>query len=47
MLRRVAGTWSLPVGVKPSSALREYALGLEALERLVAGGPLWKVHQSV
>jgi protein phosphatase len=27
-------------------ALREYALGIEALERLASGEPLWKVHQA-
>ncbi|WP_104090750.1 polynucleotide kinase-phosphatase [Arthrobacter sp. GMC3] len=32
---------------KKSMALREYALGIEALERLVAGEPLWRVHQAV
>ncbi|TCU87414.1 polynucleotide 3'-phosphatase /polynucleotide 5'-hydroxyl-kinase /polynucleotide 2',3'-cyclic phosphate phosphodiesterase [Curtobacterium sp. PhB42] len=32
---------------KRSMALREYALGLESLERFVAGEPLWRVHQSV
>ena len=28
-------------------ALREYALGIEALERLAAGEPLWKIHEAV
>ncbi len=32
---------------KRSLALREYALGLEAVERLVAGQPLWRVHEAV
>jgi len=32
---------------KRSMALREYALGIEAVERMVAGEPLWKVHQAV
>ena len=32
---------------KRSLALREYALGLEALERFVAGEPLYRVHQCV
>ncbi|MCX7523438.1 polynucleotide kinase-phosphatase [Microbacterium sp. STN6] len=32
---------------KRSMALREYALGLEALDRLVAGEPLWRIHQAV
>lgn len=35
------------VAHKRSMALREYALGLEALERLVAGEPLWRIHQAV
>ncbi len=32
---------------KRSMALREYALGVEALERVAAGEPLWKIHQAV
>ena len=32
---------------KRSLALREYALGLEALERFCAGEPLWRVHEAV
>lgn len=28
-------------------ALREYALGVEAVERFVADEPLWRVHQAV
>jgi protein phosphatase len=32
---------------KRSLALREYALGLEALDRLAAGEPLWRVHEPV
>jgi polynucleotide kinase-phosphatase len=32
---------------KRSMALREYALGVEAVERLVAGEPLWRIHQAV
>jgi protein phosphatase len=35
------------LGRKRSMALREYALGLEALERLAAGEPLWRVHEPV
>jgi protein phosphatase len=35
------------VAHKRSMALREYALGLEALDRQVAGEPLWRVHQAV
>ena len=33
--------------VKRSLALREFALGIEALERFVAGEPLYRVHQCV
>ncbi len=32
---------------KRSLALREYALGLEAVDRLVAGEPLWRFHEAV
>jgi polynucleotide kinase-phosphatase len=35
------------LGRKRSLALREHALGVEALDRLVAGEPLWRVHQAV
>ncbi|WP_405180092.1 polynucleotide kinase-phosphatase [Nocardia sp. NBC_01377] len=35
------------LGRKRSMALREYALGLEALDRFVAGEPLWRVHEAV
>lgn len=35
------------LGRKQSLALREYALGIEALERLAAGSALWRVHQAV
>jgi polynucleotide kinase-phosphatase len=35
------------LGRKRSLAGREYALGLEALERFVAGEPLWRVHEAV
>lgn len=35
------------LGHKRSLALREYALGLEALDRLAAGEPLWRVHEPV
>jgi protein phosphatase len=35
------------VGRKSSLARREYALGLEALERAVARAPLWQLHQCV
>jgi len=32
---------------KRSLAIREYALGLEALDRLAEGEPLWRVHEAV
>jgi protein phosphatase len=35
------------LGHKRSLALREYALGLEGLERAARGEPLWRVHQPV
>jgi protein phosphatase len=35
------------LGHKRSLALREYALGLEALERGARGEPLWRVHEPV
>lgn len=35
------------LGQKRSLALREYALGLEALDRLAGGEPLWRVHEAV
>ncbi|MFG2575745.1 polynucleotide kinase-phosphatase [Streptomyces sp. NPDC048481] len=35
------------LGHKRSLALREYALGLEALDRLAQGEPLWRVHEAV
>ncbi|MEH3034079.1 MAG: polynucleotide kinase-phosphatase [Aeromicrobium erythreum] len=35
------------LGHKRSMALREYALGLEALRRHTAGEPLWRVHECV
>ncbi|MEU0272954.1 polynucleotide kinase-phosphatase [Streptomyces sp. NPDC006307] len=35
------------LGHKRSLALREYALGLEALSRLADGEPLWRVHEAV
>ena len=34
-------------GHKRSLALREYALGLEALDRVARGEPLWRVHECV
>ncbi|QCX79674.1 Bis(5'-nucleosyl)-tetraphosphatase PrpE [asymmetrical] [Streptomyces sp. YIM 121038] len=35
------------LGHKRSLAIREYALGVEALDRLAAGEPLWRVHEAV
>ena len=35
------------LGHKRSLALREYALGVEGLERLAEGEPLWRVHEVV
>jgi protein phosphatase len=35
------------LGRKRSLALREYALGIEALDRVVSGEPLWRVHETV
>ena len=35
------------LGHKRSLAGREYALGLESLERLARGEPLWRVHEPV
>ncbi|GAA3987177.1 polynucleotide kinase-phosphatase [Allokutzneria multivorans] len=35
------------LGHKRSMALREYALGLESLDRAVRGEPLWRVHEPV
>lgn len=32
---------------KQSLAMREHALGMEALDRLARGEPLWRVHQAV
>ncbi|QFU86236.1 polynucleotide kinase-phosphatase [Amycolatopsis sp. YIM 10] len=35
------------LGRKRALALREYALGLEALDRVARGEPLWRVHECV
>ncbi|WP_034261191.1 polynucleotide kinase-phosphatase [Actinospica robiniae] len=43
-LARLRRRW---LGRKQSLALREYVLGLEALERFVAREPLYRVHESV
>ena len=45
--RNLARLRSRFLGRKQSLALREYALGLEALERFVAHEPLYRVHESV
>lgn len=38
---------SRSLGHKRSMAAREYALGLEALERVARGEPLWRIHECV
>jgi len=38
---------SRAVGRKRSLAMREYVLGLEALDRVACGEPLWRVHECV
>ena len=35
------------LGHKRSMAMREYALGLEALDRVARGEPLWRVHECI
>jgi PNKP adenylyltransferase domain, ligase domain len=35
------------LATKRNLAAREFGLGVEALERLTRGEPLWKVHQAV
>ncbi|GLZ13279.1 polynucleotide kinase-phosphatase [Actinomadura sp. NBRC 104425] len=35
------------LGRKRSLAMREHALGVEALDRLAAGEPMWRIHQAV
>jgi PNKP adenylyltransferase domain, ligase domain len=35
------------LGRKRSLAIREHALGIEALDRVVRGEPLWRVHEAV
>ena len=35
------------LGRKRSLAMREHALGVEALDRLTGGEPVWRVHQAV
>ncbi|WP_335939230.1 polynucleotide kinase-phosphatase [Streptomyces sp. PTD5-9] len=43
-LERLRGRF---LGHKRSLAQREYALGLEALDRLADGEPLWRIHEAV
>ncbi|MFG3497293.1 polynucleotide kinase-phosphatase [Streptomyces sp. NPDC047928] len=43
-LERLRGRF---LGHKRSLAIREYGLGLEALDRLADGEPLWRVHEAV
>jgi protein phosphatase len=38
---------SRALGAKRSLALREFALGIEALERFARGEPLYRVHECV
>ena len=45
--RTSTGCASAGSGTSASLALREYALGLEALERFARGEPLWRVHECV
>ena len=35
------------LGAKRTLALREFALGVEALERFISNDPLWRVHQPI
>lgn len=44
---RLATLRARNLGHKRSMALREYALGLESLGRVVGGEPLWRVHEPV
>ncbi|HTZ08159.1 MAG TPA: polynucleotide kinase-phosphatase [Acidimicrobiales bacterium] len=45
--RHLSRLRSRGLGHKRSLALREFALGIEALERFVAGEPLYRVHECV
>ncbi|AUX41683.1 metallophosphoesterase [Sorangium cellulosum] len=47
MPEHLARLRSRGVGAKRALALREYALGLEALHRFVEGEPLYRVHECV
>lgn len=46
-LDRLADLRERNLGRKRSLALREYALGLEAIDRLVEDQPLWRRNQAV
>jgi protein phosphatase len=45
--RNLSRLRSRGLGLKRSLALREFALGLEALERFTAAEPLYRVHECV
>ena len=45
--RNLSRLRSRGLGLKRSLAQREFALGIEALERFVAGEPLYRVHECV
>jgi protein phosphatase len=45
--RHLSRLRSRGLGHKRSLALREFALGIEALERFVAADPLYRVHECV
>ena len=45
--RHLSRLRSRGLGHKRSLAQREFALGIEALERFVAGEPLYRVHECV
>lgn len=45
--RHLSRLRSRGLGHKRSLAIREYALGIEALERFVAGEPLYRIHECV
>ncbi|HKN97103.1 MAG TPA: polynucleotide kinase-phosphatase, partial [Pseudonocardiaceae bacterium] len=44
---RLDGLRGRNLKAKQSLALREYALGLEGLDRVARGEPLWRVHECV
>jgi hypothetical protein len=46
-LDQLAGLRQRNLGRKRALALREYALGLESIERLIAAEPLWRRHETV